>query len=245
MSIPVTFRQNAEQSAVTPKDEIEYPTGDGEPMAETALHRDLMLYAIEALKAHFADRDDIWISGNDFVYFAEGDPNRRVSPDTYVVFEVGNEMRDCYKTWEEGGKMPDVVFEFTSKTTRGEDTGKKKRLYEDVLRVSEYFQFDPTGDYLDPILQGYRHIGGRYERIPLQNDRLISEQLGLELALEAGTLRFVHPVTGWRYLTPTEEHHRAETERERAFFFGELAVVEARADLARRCAARELGHAHR
>src|SRR5438105_8265718 len=121
MSTPITFKQGADK----PKDGIEYPTGDGEPMAETAIHRDLMIYAITALKTHFADRDDIWISGNDFVYFVEGDPNRRVSPDTYVVFDVGNEMRDCYKAWDKRGKMPDVVIEITSKTTRREDTDKK------------------------------------------------------------------------------------------------------------------------
>ena len=216
MRTPVTLRQNSEQSAVTSKDAIEYPTGDGKPMAETAIHRDLMIYAIEALKTHFADRDDIWISGNDFVYFVEGDPNRRVSPDAYVVFDVGNEMRDCYKAWDEGGKMPDVVFEFTSKTTRAEDLGKKMSLYEHTLRVSEYFLFDPTGDYLNPILQGYRLVNGRYERIELRNDRLISEQLGLELVLEARSLRFIHPLTRWRYLSPTEEHNRADTEHNRA-----------------------------
>ncbi len=208
MGTPVTFRQDLEQ--------IEYPTGDGEPMAETATHRDLMIYAITALKTHFAYRDDVWISGNDFVYFVEGDPNRRVSPDTYVVFDVGNGIRDCYKAWDEGGKMPDVVIEFTSKTTRNEDTGKKRTLYEQTLRVTEHFLFDPTGDYLNPILQGYRLVGDRYERLPLQNDRLISEQLGLELVLEAGMLRFIHPLTRWRYLTPNEEHDRAEAERNRA-----------------------------
>ena len=36
-----------------------YPTSDGKPMAETDKHRDLMVYAIEALKARFADRPDV------------------------------------------------------------------------------------------------------------------------------------------------------------------------------------------
>ena len=38
----------------------------------------------------------------------------------------------------------------------------------------------------------------------------------MELVLEAGTLRFIHPLTRWRYLTPIEEHNRAESERSRA-----------------------------
>src|SRR5689334_23180196 len=215
MRTPTALNENEKHKTCASKVEIDYPTGDGEPMAETAIHRDLMIYAIEALKTHFADRDDVWISGNDFVYFVEGDPNRRVSPDTYVVFEVGNEMRDCYKVWEEGGKMPDVVIETTSKSTQREDTVKKFTLYEQKLQVPEYFLFDPTGDYLSPILQGYRLVGGRYQRIPLQVDRLVSQQLGLELVIDGGTLRFVHPLTRWRYLTPNEEHDRAEAEHAR------------------------------
>lgn len=208
MATPVTIKRS--------KDDIEYPTGDGEPMAETALHRNVMVYVIESLKTRFAGSNDHWISGDDFVYFIEGDPNRRVSPDAYIVFDVGNEMRDCYKTWEEGGKMPDVVFEITSKSTKREDTVTKMHLYEQTLKVSEYFLFDPTGDYLNPILQGYRLINDRYERLELRNDRLISNQLGLELVLETGTLRFVDPLSQWRYLTPGEEHDRADAERNRA-----------------------------
>ena len=48
------------------------------------------------------------------------------------------------------------VLEITSKWTRREDEGKKK-LYED-LGVREYWQFDPTGHYLEPILKG-RELG--------------------------------------------------------------------------------------
>ena len=40
-----------------------------------------------------------------------------------------------------------------SRSTRGEDQGKKRRLYE-RLGVREYWQYDPTGDYLKPALQG-------------------------------------------------------------------------------------------
>src|SRR4051812_40965879 len=40
--------------------EVVYPTSDGEPMAETDKHRDLTVYVIEALKAHFAARPDVY-----------------------------------------------------------------------------------------------------------------------------------------------------------------------------------------
>ena len=37
-------------------------------------------------------------------------------------------------------------------STKREDEVSKKKLYEE-LGVREYWQFDPTGDYLDPILK--------------------------------------------------------------------------------------------
>src|SRR5437588_1582654 len=95
-----------------------YPSSDGKPMAETEYHVNLMTYFISALKTRYAHRDDVYVMGNNFIYYEEGNPKVRLSPDTYVVFGVPKRIRDSYKVWEEGGKFPDVVFEFTSKKTR-------------------------------------------------------------------------------------------------------------------------------
>lgn len=35
---------------------IEYPGSDGQPMAETPVHRDVMIDAIQILTRHFAER---------------------------------------------------------------------------------------------------------------------------------------------------------------------------------------------
>ncbi len=71
-----------------------------------------------------------------------------------MVFGVPKQPpRLHYLLWNEG-KAPDVVIEVTSKTTKENDRKKKLVLYRDVLRVPEYFQFDPTEDYLRPSLQG-------------------------------------------------------------------------------------------
>ena len=59
----------------------------------------------------------------------------------------------AYFTGEEG-KGSDVVIELTSSSTRDEDVKDESVLYERTLRVSEYFLFDPLGDYLDPPLHG-------------------------------------------------------------------------------------------
>jgi Uma2 family endonuclease len=201
-------------------------------MAETEKHLLLMLYCIGALKNYFAARPDVYAVGNNFLYWEEGNPKARISPDCYVVFGVENRVRDSYKAWEEGGRLPSVVFEFTSKKTRHEDVRKKRPLYEQVLKVPEYFQFDPTGDYLKPRLQGLRLRDGVYEAIPLVNDRMVSEQLGLELVMEGERLRLWDPVKGEWLLSHVEsEQARVSAEASR------VAEAEARQFAERRAAA--------
>lgn len=193
-----------------------YPTRDGKPMAETDKHRNLMFDFINALTLRYADQPDVYVSGNNFVFYQEGDPKKRISPDCYVVFGVAQRERDSFMSWREGGHLPDVVFEFTSRKTRREDIAIKRPLYESVLRVSEYFLFDPTGDYLRPRFQGYRLVEGRYENIPLTESRMRSEQLGLDLVQEGNTLRLFDPIRGIMLPTPLESERRAQQEAQRA-----------------------------
>ncbi len=79
-------------TAVPPRRVI-YPTRDGRPMAETDKHAELMVYVRVALKAHFADQPNVYVSGNNFVFWEEGNPKARISPDAYVVFGVSNHLR--------------------------------------------------------------------------------------------------------------------------------------------------------
>ncbi len=198
--------------AIPPR-HIEYPTSDGKPMAETDKHRNLMVYFIEALKAFFAARSAaVYVSGNNFLYWEEGSPKKCVSPDCYVVFGVSPTARDSYMTWKEGGRLPSVVFEFTSRKTRKEDTQAKRPLYELVLKVEEYSLFDPSGDYLRPRLQGYRMAGAEYEPLELVEGRLYSEQLGLGLVEEGENLYLYDPERRERLLTPVELARRVEEE---------------------------------
>ena len=107
--------------------------------------------------------------------------------------------------------MPDFILEVTSRSTRKEDERRKKDFYE-RYGVPEYWQFDPTGDYLDPILKG-RALGadGRYRELELEERDgglcRFSEVLGLDLRLEDERLRFFDPKRGEYLLAPTEQHH--------------------------------------
>src|SRR5438105_1274114 len=184
-------------------------------MAETDKHCQLMIDLRQALKARYRHRPDVYVSGNNFVFYQEGDPAKRVSPDVYVVFGVPAGLRDSYKAWEEGGRMPDVVFEITSKKTRREDVQIKRPLYEQVLRVPEYFQFDPTGDYLRPRLQGFRLAPEGYAPLEMVEGRLHSERLGLDLVQESERLRLYDPTAAEWLLSPEELAERLDQEARR------------------------------
>src|SRR5205807_8155992 len=80
----------------------------------------------------------------------------------------------------------------------------KFRLYQDTLRVKEYFLFDPLGDYLAPPLQGYRLRQGEYRPIRPVAGRLASQVLGLHLEPNGQVLRLYDPTTG-RWLPTLQE----------------------------------------
>ena len=194
-----------------------YPDSDEEPMAETNLHWEATVYCKESLQLHYALRDDVYVASDNFLYFVEGQPRSVVSPDCYVVFGVARGLRDTYKTWEENGRTPDVVIELTSKKTRKEDTGRKFEIYQDILRVAEYFLFDPTADYIRTRLTGYRLQEDGYVPItPDANGRLYSEQMGLVLFVEGDRLRILDPRSGKVFMTDLETRIHAEQEARRA-----------------------------
>jgi Uma2 family endonuclease len=197
-----------------PPSNAAYPTSDGRPMAETDRHRDLMVALIKILQAFFASDPMVYVSGNLLIFYIPGDRRRHVSPDVFVVKRVGKHQRLNFLVWEEG-KGPDLVIELTSLSTRREDLQVKFRLYQDTLRVQEYFLFDPYGDYLMPALQGYRLRNGRYARIRPLKGRLPSKVLGLHLEQHGNDLRLYNPVTGQWLPTPEERIVLAEAEIQR------------------------------
>ncbi len=204
-------------SQTVPKND--YPTADGKPMAETDLHRKLMLDLIGTLEKRFLNEPLVYVSGNLLLFYERGNKRRHVAPDVFVVKGVPKGLRDNYLVWEEG-KAPQVVIELTSNTTRREDEKKKFELYRDILKVKEYFLFDPKGDYLRPPQQGYSLQKGQYVPIPLLNGRLPSKVLGLHLERDGFVLRLYDPMTGQWLATPeeraTEAEERATEAEERA-----------------------------
>ena len=195
---------------IYPQDEDDlYPVSDGQPMAETDEHADEMTYCKDALRGYFASRPTVYVSGNNFLYWERGTPSAVISPDLYVVFGPGSQQRDTYKLWLENDVTPAFVMEITSKKTQKEDQDKKKKIYQDILKVPEYFLFDVTGDYLNPNLQGWRLVRGKYRKIRppklREKNRLYSEILGLFLVAEGRIMRFYDPIAKRFLLSYTEQ----------------------------------------
>ncbi|WP_332958043.1 hypothetical protein [Microcoleus sp. AR_TQ3_B6] len=95
------------------------------------------------------------------------------------------------------------------------------------MGVREYFQYDPSGDYLNPILQGVRLINNQYEPIAANNIAfdtlwLFSEVLGLELHIISGELRFRVPETG-EFLKTHKEENQGRLAEEQARVVAESA----------------------
>ena len=158
---------------------IEYPCSDGVAMSENDFQARALLNARHFLGTHFRERGDVYVSGNIFVYYEPENLSMTVSPDILVAFGVERRKRRSYRTWEEG-KAPDFVLEVLSPSTWQRDLDKRKTYAR--LGVREYFVFDPTGEHIEPVLQGYRLDWGRYEPLAGLGPLAVrSRVLGLDL----------------------------------------------------------------
>ncbi|AGY59186.1 Uma2 family endonuclease [Gloeobacter kilaueensis] len=184
---------------------VTYPSGDGQPVAETFLHLYAILTTLEVLR-QYLEGNQATVLANQFLYYAPGVRTSRVAPDVMVIFGVQPGGRDKYKTWEEG-QVPAVIFEITSESTRHKDQDDKLRLYE-FLGVQEYWLFDPKGEWIQEKLRGYRlevieeadGLLSRYQ--PIENS--VSERLQLRLQVEGELIGFYRLDNGQKLLIPSE-----------------------------------------
>ncbi|MCY4451879.1 MAG: Uma2 family endonuclease [Immundisolibacterales bacterium] len=205
---------------------VDYPSGDGKPLAENDWQLRAIFDSFTALDHHFRDRPDVYVSSDLLIYHEEGNPRARAAPDVFVVYGVPKHKRPVYKLWEEG-VTPAFVLEVASRGTWREDEGRKAQLYE-RLGVREYFQHDPTGEYLGLRLKGRRLVRGAYEPLRaveyLDGASLLrSDTLCLDVRVKGEEICFLEPGTGRRILKYAEldaarqaAESRAETAESRA-----------------------------
>ncbi|MCG9130384.1 Uma2 family endonuclease [Candidatus Poribacteria bacterium] len=180
-----------------------YPESDGEPMAETPRHQQVMIDCMDILRSHFRRFADVYIAGNMLLYYEEGNPRKSISPDVFMVRGLSKKELRTYKTWEQPPTL-DFVLEVASPSTYAKDFNEKKAIYEQILRVKEYCIYDPYHE-IDPAFVGFRLVGDAYEEIAFVEGRLPCETLGLELGERDGALRLYDPGTA-EWLYPSREH---------------------------------------
>ena len=73
-----------------PRDE--YPASDGMPMAETEVHIMATVHLLSALRTYFRKRDDVYVIGDMFLYYRQGDPKARKAPDVMVAKGVARRL---------------------------------------------------------------------------------------------------------------------------------------------------------
>ncbi len=218
---------------------VEYPCSDGRIMAETRPHVEAIVAALTTLENCF--RNDRWVhvGANMFVYYQEGDPSKRLTPDLFVVRGLPAPPQKSYRIWELG-RPPTFVLEVASPSTQARDGAEKQALYAS-MGVPEYWRFDPNGRLVGARRAGARLEGGRlqgfdYESLEERPDGSIrSEVLELDVRVDdrpgkTHLLRFRDPLTDMDLLTfwESEECRLAAEEGRQAAEKGRQVAEEGR-----------------
>ena len=196
---------------------IEYPSSDGEPMAESEWQYTPLTETVSTLRVRYHERDDVYVGGDMLIYYRMNRNDISVAPDVFAVFGVtGTHPRDSWLVWREG-RAPDFVMEIASSSTWRRDATEKRRIYAD-MGVTEYVRFDPTGAYFTPALVLETLEGTEYREQPLTTDadgtlRAHSAVLDLDLCVTPDLeLRLYDPAAGEWLRT----HQESETARRAA-----------------------------
>jgi Uma2 family endonuclease len=204
--------------------EDDLPCDDGEPM-ETLRHRLQMELLIHSLDPWARARGDCFVGGNMFLYFSSEQLRGKDfrGPDVFVALGVSPRERKSWVVWDEQ-KAPDLIVELLSDSTAHTDKTEKKRIYQDRLRVAEYFWFDPWNP---DDFAGFTLTDGRYWPIlPRAPGRIPSPLLDLDLCWWDGTYGGVE--TRW-IRWATRDGEVLPTDAEAAITAAEAAKSEAEA----------------
>jgi Putative restriction endonuclease len=166
----------------------------------------------------------VFVSGNQFWYPIEGEPEIRTAPDVYAVFGRPKGDRPSYKQWEEGGVPMTVVFEILSPGNDPLEMADKLAFYDDY-GAEEYYVYDPDSNRL----HGYLRRGDILKRQRPMNG-FVSPRLGIRFDLSGPELVVRYP-DGRPFLTfeelevqRSQAEQRAEHAEQQATRTAELAL---------------------
>ena len=205
-------------------------------MAATGFHGEQINIFYDQLSRYFEINEHIHVGIDNFIYYLEGDIEKCVAPDIYVVLGVNkfplrrsfyarcSSSHPSSDTWEEGA-VPAAVFEFLSDSTANQDRTEKVRLYLIEMEVEEYFIHQPELEKPSEF-RGWRRSTseGFAEIAPDEAGGLFSESLNLWFSMGRTTERrkaFTPYLSDGTPITTSIEEHQLRLEAQ------EMAATEA------------------
>nr|WP_276599561.1 Uma2 family endonuclease [Nannocystis sp. SCPEA4] len=217
-------------------------------MGESGLQQFVTRLLIGLLEDYFAALErQVFVGGNQFFYYKQGDPRSVVAPDVYVLDGVSlhpTELKS-WKTWENDGKAPILALEIVSDEYRKDYADRLIERYQD-LGVRELVRYDPihlTRSKRELFAHFVRDDHGQLIRRPTFGDRVQLASFDLWLVRGAHDVLRLGVGPKGESLWPTA-HERAAEANERSAADAERAAAEAaRADAEAARAAAEAARA--
>ena len=161
-------------------------------MSEGRPHKRAKSRAADMLGLHFKKLGRVVYVAEELAVVYPGEPS--FTPDVLAVLDVPQPDDDPRMAWvvADEGKGLDFVLEVLDRGDRRKDLVENVERYARI-GVPEYFVYDRANQRLigHRLASGGVGVGAaRYERIVPQGGRYASQVLGLDLAIQGGTLRF-------------------------------------------------------
>ena len=191
------------------KEEIIYPSSDGQPMADSTIQYQWITKIQSGCDALFKDDPNVFVAGDLLWYPVEGKNTICQAPDVMVVFGRPKGDRRSYLQWQENNIPPQVVFEIRSYSDSDTKMNKKLAFY-NRYGVEEYYLYDPD----DKELNAWQRIEGLLEVIePVSG--WVSPRLEVRFELTEEGLELYRP-DGPKFLSYLELEEQRELEAQRA-----------------------------
>ena len=175
----------------TEEKEIIYPEQREDDVGETSVHITLVANFLNVLKLFLKEREDVFLSANINLCYEENNPNKWYAPDILIAFGVPNHDRPSYQIWKEP-VPPQVIFEVSSQRTWKTDISEKLEIYAQ-LGVEEYYILDPGFEFLPAPLMAFHRSSDRLLTASVNDDRIFSSRLGLEIVRTENDFRLFDP----------------------------------------------------
>ncbi len=199
----------------------ELPSSDETPV-DNQLQNDIPNLLLSLLASIWADRDN-WYFGVDMgIYYNPDEP--AIVPDGFLAMGVKHDMgergRLSYVLWEEQNIMPIFALEVVSERYNSEYEDKLADYQ--ALGILYYAIYNPLSGRRGRFknrqrLEVYRLIAGKYELLPIENNRVWLPEIDLALGYEQGEhiawqreWLYWYSALGDRYLTADERAVNAE-----------------------------------